>query len=238
MKKITLSAAILALAMMGCSDAGLDNSVASTSTNEVKSEKAVPFLAKLAPEPLAPSDVDPQSGYRVYDYTQSEGIKVHVHSRPDERTWKGRGRATLWIETPGVPDVSNVLLLAVANCRWVGSSVKCDQHRAKHMSCVNGSGYSTLCGPNNVPRNMDVYTPELGAGITRNDVGVMAAYASIWKLGTNNENTFSTATYGGNMADNMAYAIYTKYLLQANKNLQQNRCIDYVPNETDCSYYY
>ena len=36
MKKVTLSATILALSMMGCSDAGLDNSVAST--NEVKAE--------------------------------------------------------------------------------------------------------------------------------------------------------------------------------------------------------
>ena len=44
MKKITLSAAIVALAMMGCSDAGLDNSVAST--NEVKSEQNPNFLAK------------------------------------------------------------------------------------------------------------------------------------------------------------------------------------------------
>lgn len=34
MRKITLSAALLALTMMGCSDVGLDNSVASS--NEVK----------------------------------------------------------------------------------------------------------------------------------------------------------------------------------------------------------
>ena len=45
MKKVTISAAVLALAMMGCSDAGLDNSVAST--NEVKKEaQNQNFLAK------------------------------------------------------------------------------------------------------------------------------------------------------------------------------------------------
>ena len=48
MKKVTLSAAILALAMMGCSDAGLDNSVASAPASEVKSEQTHNFLAKFA----------------------------------------------------------------------------------------------------------------------------------------------------------------------------------------------
>ena len=46
MKKIALSAAIMALAMMGCSDAGLDNSVASTS--EINSEQ----IQSSANEPL------------------------------------------------------------------------------------------------------------------------------------------------------------------------------------------
>ncbi len=41
MKKITLSAAIMALAMMGCSDVGLDNSVASASTSELKSDQVL-----------------------------------------------------------------------------------------------------------------------------------------------------------------------------------------------------
>ena len=42
MKKITLSAAILALAMMGCSDTGVDNSVASTS--EVNDSSVLPYF--------------------------------------------------------------------------------------------------------------------------------------------------------------------------------------------------
>ena len=56
MKKVTLSAAILAVAMMGCSDMGVDNSVAST--NEVKSEQPGNFLAKLTPEPISSGEVE------------------------------------------------------------------------------------------------------------------------------------------------------------------------------------
>ena len=50
MKKITLSAAILASAMMGCSESGLDNSVASTSevtdVQNLYSADFVPVLKK------------------------------------------------------------------------------------------------------------------------------------------------------------------------------------------------
>ena len=228
-KKVTLSAAVLALSMMGCSDVGLDNSVAST--NEVKKEaQGQNFLAKLQPEPLAPSDVDPHSGYRVYDYTKTEGIKVHVHSRPDDYSWKGRGLGTFWVEKGDVPDVSNVLVLAVANCHWVGTSVTCDQHKANYMSCVKGAPYNTLCGKN-VPNDMNVSTAELGGNISRYATGVMASYGSIWNVGTANENIFSATTYGGALPDEMAYAVYMKYLMQAQDNLVHDRPIDCMPGE-------
>lgn len=42
MKKIALSAAVMALTMMGCSESGLDNSVASTS--EVNDSSILPYF--------------------------------------------------------------------------------------------------------------------------------------------------------------------------------------------------
>ena len=57
MKKITLSAAILALTMMGCSDTGLDNTVASASTSDVQNEQIkknteFPLVLKKVADPV------------------------------------------------------------------------------------------------------------------------------------------------------------------------------------------
>ena len=104
MKKVTLSAAILALMMMGCSDAGLDNSVASV--NEVNADQGRALLAKLTPEPISSGEVGLEhSGYKRYVYPE-DGIAVRVHSRPDDFTWKSRGRATIWVETSVAADLA------------------------------------------------------------------------------------------------------------------------------------
>ncbi|WP_173474716.1 hypothetical protein [Fibrobacter succinogenes] len=215
MKKVTLSAAILALAMMGCSDAGLDNSVASAPASEVKSEQTHNFLAKLTPETLSSGeDGLEHSGYKRYVYP-TDGIAVRVHSRPDDYTWKPRGRATLWVESSVAADVATVITVAVAGCSMGrNGDVTCNYHRANWDAKFNSRGF-------------DVFTAELP--VSYDQVGVMAAYGAVWNLGRRNMNEFYTATYGGNLPDNMADAIYRKYLMQAQYNINNGRPIDEMP---------
>ena len=92
MKKITLSAAIMALAMMGCSDAGLDNSVAST--NEVKNEQTQNFLAKINAQsenivnvPLSEGAPGVGDGYQFVAYPHA-GLGIQVQTRVD-LDWDG-----------------------------------------------------------------------------------------------------------------------------------------------------
>ena len=215
MKKVTLSAAILALAMMGCSDAGLDNSVASAPASEVKSEQTHNFLAKLTPEPLSSGEVGLEhTGFKRYVYP-NDGIIVNVHTRPDDYTWKSRGRATIWVESPVAADVASVITVAVAGCS-MGSNgdVNCTYHRANLDAKFNSRGF-------------DVYTAELP--VAYGQVGVMAAYGAVWNLGKKNQNEFNATTYGGNLPDNMAEAVYRKYLLQAHYNINHGRPIDEMP---------
>lgn len=216
MKKVTLSAAILALTMMGCSDAGLDDSVASANeVNEVNEEQGHAFLAKLTPETLSSGEEGYEhTGYKRYVYP-NDGIAVRVHSRPDDYTWKSRGRATLWVETSVAADVATVITVAVAGCSMGrNGDVTCNYHRANWDAKFNSRGF-------------DVFTAELP--VSYDQVGVMAAYGAVWNLGRRNMNEFYTATYGGNLPDNMADAIYRKYILQAQYNINHGRPIDEMP---------
>ncbi|MBQ7081416.1 MAG: hypothetical protein IJM92_17510 [Fibrobacter sp.] len=213
MKKVTLSAAILAVAMMGCSDMGVDNSVAST--NEVKSEQPGNFLAKLTPEPISSGEVGLEhSGYKRYVYPE-DGIAVRVHSRPDDYTWKSRGRATIWVESSVAADVATVVSVAVAGCSMGNNGdVTCTHHRANWDSKAATRGF-------------DVYTAELP--VPYGQVGVMAAYGAVWNLGKPSQNEFNSVTYGGALPDNMAYSVYQKYILQAVYNINHGRPIDEMP---------
>ena len=213
MKKVTLSAAILALAMMGCSDAGLDNSVASV--NEVKNEQDHSFLAKLTPEPISSGEVGLEhSGYKRYVYP-GDGIAVRVHSRPDDYTWKSRGRATIWVESSVATDAATIVTVAVAGCSMANNGdVTCAHHRANW-------------DVKTATRGFDVFTAELPVPYIQ--VGVLAAYGAVWNLGKRNQNEFNATTYGGNLPDNMAYSIYEKYILQAVYNINHGRPIDEMP---------
>ena len=84
MKKITLSAAVLALAMMGCSDAGLDNSVAST--NDVKNESQNAALLAKSGDSRPYPDIAQPYAYQMplsesTTYTfQVGGIRMKMNS--------------------------------------------------------------------------------------------------------------------------------------------------------------
>ena len=213
MKKVTLSAAILALMMMGCSDAGLDNSVASA--NEVNADQGRALLAKLTPEPISSGEVGLEhSGYKRYVYPE-DGIAVRVHSRPDDFTWKSRGRATIWVETSVAADLATVVSVAVAGCTMASNGdVTCAHHRANWDSKAATRGF-------------DVYTAELP--VLYEQVGVVAAYGAVWNLGKPSQNEFSSVTYGGTLPDSLAYSVYQKYILQAVYNINHRRPIDEIP---------
>ena len=218
MKKVTISAAVLALAMMGCSDAGLDNSVAST--NEVKKEaQDQNFLAKMEPQPLM-HGID-----GMVDYYYDNGLAIRVHSYVHPTSPKGVG--AFWKMSGPTPDVTNILTVAVAGCGIkANNQFKCDHHRAHHES-----GY-----PNGPIFSNDMKSSTTYLDVPRETIGVVAAFGAVWNSGTPNEDIFNAASYSGALDYGSALQVYYKYLLQAHNNLLNNRCIDYVPNETNCNY--
>ena len=93
MKKVTLSAALLTLTMMGCSDMGVDNSVASTSKNDVKSEQTQNFLAKSGDNPYdmgfsGGNWYGNHNGYENYTFEEI-GIQVQMQTYFEGTNGKG-----------------------------------------------------------------------------------------------------------------------------------------------------
>ena len=220
MKKVTLSAAILALSMMGCSDVGLDNSVAST--NEVKKEaQDQNFLAKMQPEGVI------HRGLYVYDYQSMGGPTIHVNTYLDPFSNACIGEYWNASLASKPADFADVITVAVAGCSFRSNGVfKCDQHRANHGFGPDGN--------HNIADNVVVKTPVLGG--PRELIGVVSAFGAVWNSGKPNQDVFNATAYNGYLNDAMAYEVYKKYVLQAANNVRQNlSCIDYVPGETPCN---
>ena len=243
MKKITLSAAIVALAMMGCSDAGLDNSVASTSeinSEQIQSSANEPLvLAKLGARPnyrdrQAIDNLQPTGGNWNYNYNGYEryqypnlAIDVEMQTRIDldNDGYEGQGVFNALV-TPFKPNIIIGAVAIVSECTFELNPKDASYDK---MYCPAGSWFRQ--GADIVDNydekhssdqarvnNLTVHTngTKLGFYKDASHIGVVSAFVCIW--GSGSEIVLGWSTYAGDIFKNangprMARAVYKKYVL-------------------------
>lgn len=211
MKKVTLGAVVWALAMMGCSESGMDNSV--TSANEVKSENIMPFLAKSGQETCVnPYDAaNPfgreQSavscgGYRAFfssmkDRWEDENYWVRTNVGVYEEDENGKVN----IKKKAIADFVAITVCGV-NCRVVGDDVECDKVSGPHKRVWSNDWTVTF--------TCDILQDVFGYG--RGRVGIITTLAAIVNNGTNNSKTLMATTTTGFSSEDVASKMYWKYM--------------------------
>ena len=210
MKKVTLSAALLALMMMGCSDVGLDNSVASI--NEVKSEPA--FLAKsgyvwpthalAVQEPLQKVDAN---NYVYHSY--NTGIKLNAGTWVDQGSNNGVGWFKMHREgSQTSPDYIRLIVLPLYNCHWANYN-----QTNQTASCITNYNYfkvaQTLPPPYPKVDELTAMTDtdlifHEGNGFQYQQQNVMTYYIAVWSEGQPNQVVLAGTIYNGNQLKNNA----------------------------------
>ena len=225
MKKITLSAAILALAMMGCSDAGLDNSVAST--NEVKKEaQNQNFLAKNYFE---------QGLWQGMVRHEYPGFAIDVNTYAEG----AHGVGAYSLAYGPVPTVANVLTVAVAYCEFDANATygySCAKHSADFVSGIGLTPIDPM-NPHSSAKEVETRTSNLN-NVPVGGIATVTAVGVVWNQGAPNEDVFGVTHYSGPLNDYTAGLVYQKYLLQAQDNIMNNRCIDWMPGQNPCYYHW
>jgi len=228
MKKITLSAAIMALAMMGCSDAGLDNSVASTS--EIKSEQVQSsaneplVLARFATgfyrdEPLTGGNIpNVGNGYARYSYMSQVGIQVQMQTYYDGVNAVGAYHVmnvpnNPLTNIPNYPSHIRIMTLPLYNCKWDHGEAYC--HKPGRNPSNERLVDEMRLYPNTVGLTVvadDIIPQSLG---DENKLCVVSYFQGVWNEGTSVEVGLTAKTYNGTQlqADPaLAAAVYEKYL--------------------------
>ena len=208
MRKVALSAAILALSMMGCSDVGLDNSVAST--NEVNVEPAqessygANFLAKsgyvwpthslAVQEPLQKVDAN---NYVYHSY--NTGIKLNAGTWVDQGSNNGVGWFKMHREGGQTsPDYIRIITLPLYNCHWSNFS-----QTNRIASCVTNYNYFKVAQQYNVDELLVMTDTDLvfheGDGFQYQKQSVMTYYIAVWSEGQPNQVILAGTIYNGNL---------------------------------------
>ena len=244
MKKITLSAAIMALAMMGCSDAGLDNSVASTSevsVEQVQSSANEPLvLAKLGAMPNyhareAINNLQPtggnwysdHDGYARYQYPNYP-IDVEMQTRVD-LDWdgyEGQGEFHVLL-APFKPNAILVVSAIVSDCElydYYNDGAYC-QKALIGVKYVDNDEYSDDEKVDHVlvHTELDAYGRKIPQAKFYKELGAVSAFVGVWGSGA--EIVLGWATYAGGGFEEangpkMARAVYKSYVLpEINKEL-------------------
>ena len=223
MKKSTLSAAIVALAMIGCSESGLDNSVASTS--DVKNEQILQnanntlLLAKSGDE----SCVDAKGGFGEDNAVAlCGGYRAFFNSTKFRNSDGGYSMGSNVIvyreNSTGGVDLNNVVkadLIGITvcgtNCRLSGNDVVCDE--------LKGPFRISRVGANKAQRVTEYRCGVMydgdghGMGLYGNRIGVVSTYAVIVDAGTNHSKTLMATTANGFFGnDEVASRLYWKYI--------------------------
>ena len=222
MKKVTLSAAILALSMMGCSDAGLDNSVASAPASEVKSEQTHNFLARNFYQ-------DFHQGFGQYRFAGGV-ITVNTYEEGNH------GAGEFYFPNGPLPSVVNVLTVAVAYCENDPSDPVYGYSCAKHSAGFQSGAGLTPIDPRNpisTGRNVKATTGSL-ENVPMGGLGVVSSIAAVFDQGTPNEDIWGVSLYSGPLTEYTAMKVYQKYLLQAADNMANNRCLNWMPGQPKC----
>lgn len=207
MKKVTLSAAVLALAMMGCSDAGLDNSVAST--NDAKSvqnaSNAVAALMKAS---------DNEEDFLIhYEYRTSHyGVNFAFYGSSEVEESidnRGIGEFRIYTSNNSKIDVINGITLNVADCRLDGQSAKC-----KYVIWNADRWFNVPSGATVTNR-----TDNTLHFIDRDRITTISTFAGVWNMGRSNEVIMSGSTYDGYLERTnnkyLAMLVAQKYLPMA-----------------------
>jgi hypothetical protein len=228
MRKITLSAAILAMTMMGCSDVGLDNSVASAPASEVKSEQSGKYLAKSIyynqsevfdrlekMEPTNPYN----NGYQFYAYPSAGiGLWGQTHADLDLGGYEAIGEYHV-VQAPFAPNTMLVVTGLYSDCER--------GYNAPYYTTANCRGWRNLEGVEYKVNQgiMDLTAHSLpnarGQKLSQwknyDELGAVSAFVAVWNQGSPYELVTSGVTYNGGMFEGAdgakkARAIYRTYI--------------------------
>jgi len=230
MKKITLSAAVLALTMVGCSESGLDNSVASTSASDVQNGQIsknteFPFVLKKASAPVGcGTGMDWQSCestyYHPYDglrYTVMFSSGVRRDREADANLIVAVRDANNNIVNDSKADFVHIITVAVCGCRIIGNQLKCeDYYKSRYLPDANvvfTTNHGTYVKTN-------VTEPLSQCAADR--IGTVSTFAAVYNAGSPAELVLAGNTFEGpmffNMSDasakNLATRVMQKYILE------------------------
>ena len=214
MKKVTISAAVLALAMMGCSDAGLDNSVAST--NEVKNESQNAALLAKSGDYYYPNIAQPYveqmplSESTVYNF-QVGAIKMRMNSSYGTNMYGTNNGRMYAVGTCSVdksmggyayraPDYMRAITLPLYNCRLDQNpphyTVHCD-HNGFYDDNRN-INFLEVKQERNV-KTVTAVSRELSTNSHWSTEQNSITYCiAVWNKGQQNQTILSGTVFGGN----------------------------------------
>ena len=205
MKKITLSAAILALTMMGCSDVGLDNSVASTSeVTDVQNLYSADFVPALKKQ--SATFICDNFGAYCADHPEVGGKKYRFMIGS---TVSGNyGSGSIWIGSitnsnlSVKADMLHIYTVCVRDCDNLGfcseHSGVMEYHHSKTFLPANG----------NYIQMHDLQCNVKGNG----QVGTVSNYAAVLNAGKSDEIVMMGSTYSGLDNEYQALRVYQNYL--------------------------
>lgn len=207
MKKITLSAAILALAMMGCSDAGLDNSVAST-TSETQSE----YKIKLDENPnfLAKGSFGGCDDYVSYGCGETVQIGKHKYSYAfaTDVNARNQGYSALGLSVDNldyaIPDYVHTYAVCVRGCNELG-------YCQEHTPIATNSLASYKVGSHSNDFLYTMCTPLVGGD--RNSISVISTFAAVFNARKPDQFILQMSAHSSNLNQNQALLAYRHYMM-------------------------
>ena len=230
MKKIALSAAILAFAMMGCSESGMDNSIASASTSDAQNEQIsknteFPFVLKKIAAPVTCGTGMDRGSCEITYYHPYDGLNYKywlsssVHRDRDVAGSIGvvvtdyHGN----LVNNSKADFLHIITVGVCGCRIVGNQLKCEDHidqkffEANAIFTMNNGFYSRT---NRTEKQL--------SQCDANRIGTVSTYAAVFNAGTSTELVLAGNTFEGpmfnNMSDasarNLAIRVMQKYIVE------------------------
>lgn len=219
MKKMTLSAALLAVVLMGCSESGLDNSVATTSESNMES------LVKFPENPDLKLIENPNLLARVTaDCVTSDGnsfvsqgcgttksIEGHTYSYAFwlDVNANNQGYPLVYVSIDGqnstTVDYFHIRTVCVQGCDAYGN---CRIHKSVPYSNPNQQfdrnnwfvSNSTMC-------------PSIPG--SNSSIGVVSTYAAVKNAGTSDEVLIQESAYY-HLDYNQALGVYRNYILNGN----------------------
>ena len=202
---MTLAAALLAVVLMGCSESGLDNSVATAAV----APESEPFYAlSQFSESVAVSEMRDGFTYTMIAYT---GVKEGAGGNP-----QGYARVTVrksYKKNGGVKYVEPLKVdrvhFAIACVRQCDAYGNCQVHEAKKHVEMNRDFW--LHGNNGDWERFEC--DETPGGY--NDLGVVTTYAAVVNMGKSDQVILMASTRKGNLTDVQVNGIHQNYILTA-----------------------